>query len=401
MISEFFDNLRRFTAPEVKASATTGMVSLHMTGAPCWTPRNYTNLAREGYAANPIAYRCVRSIADAAASIPLVLYEGDRELREHPLLELLTRPNPLQAGQDLLGTAYGHLHIAGNAYLETVKAGDEVKELYVLRPDRMKVNPGRRGWPEGFEYSVEGRSHRFKVTEDGTNSPILHIKTFNPLDDHYGHSAIEAAAPAIDIYNQGGAWLKALLDNAARPLGALVYRGVDGAPNLTADQFDRLKSELETNYQGAKNAGRPLLLEGGLEWQSLSLSPSDMQFLDSRHAAAREIALAFGVPPMLLRIPGDNTYSNYREANVAFWRHTVVPLVKRTLESLSNWLGPNYASGGDIRLRLGMDLDGVEALTLEREDLWSREDSASFLTRNEKREAVGYGADEEEDATLA
>ncbi len=397
MIAEFLDRFRNnANVPEQKASATSGMISLHMTGAPRWTPRNYTSLAKEGYAANPIAFRCVRAIADAAASIPLVLYEGERELATHPLLELLKKPNPLQAGQDLLSTAYSHLHIAGNAYLEAVKAGDEVKELYVLRPDRMKVIPGPRGWPTGFEYSVDGRSHRFKVGSDGLNSPILHLKTFNPIDDHYGHSAIEAAAPAIDIYNQGGAWLKALLDNAARPSGALVYRGVDGAPNLTADQFDRLKSELETNYQGAKNAGRPLLLEGGLEWQSLSFSPSDLQFLDARNAAAREIALAFGVPPMLLGIPGDNTYSNYREANLAFWRATVLPLVRRTLEALTNWLGPDFGSEGSEGLRLGVDLDGVEALTVEREALWSRVDGASFLSRNEKREAVGYGAEEED-----
>jgi len=391
MISEFLQSLRRLGAPERKDSATAGLVSIHMTGQPSWTPRNYGALAKEGYAANPIAFRCVRAIADAAASIPIVLYEGDQELSEHPLLDLLTRPNPLQAGQDLLGTAFSHLQIAGNAYIEAVSAGDEVKELYVLRPDRMKVVPGARGWPEGFEYSVAGRTHRFAI--DGEVSPILHLKTFNPVDDHYGHSAIEAAAPAIDIYNQGGAWLKALLDNAARPSGALVYRGVTGAPNLTADQFDRLKAELQENYQGAKNAGRPLLLEGGLEWQSLSFSPSDLQFLDARNAAAREIALAFGVPPMLLGIPGDNTYSNYREATLAFWRASVIPLVNRTLESITHWLGPRFGEG----LRLGVDLDGVEALTVEREALWNRVQGASFLTRNEKREAVGYGADDGEE----
>ncbi|MBN4046369.1 phage portal protein [bacterium AH-315-P15] len=395
MIAEFFDGLRRLAAPEKKQSAAAGLVSLHLTGQPYWTPRNYGALAREGYAANPIAFRCVRALADAAASMPLVLYEGDRELTNHPLLDLLTRPNPLQAGQELLATAYSHLQIAGNSYLEVVSVGDDVKELYVLRPDRMKVVPGARGWPEAYEYSVSGRTHRFKV--EGETSPILHLKTFNPTDDHYGHSAIEAAAPAIDIYNQGGAWLKALLDNAARPSGALVYRGPVGAPNLTADQFDRLKAELEENYQGAKNAGRPLLLEGGLEWQSLSFSPSDLQFLDARNASAREIALAFGVPPMLLGIPGDNTYSNYREANLAFWRMSVLPLVNRTLESLSGWLGPRF--GGELGepLRLGVDLDGVEALTLEREALWARVEAASFLTRDEKREAVGYGASGEEE----
>ena len=79
---------------------------------------------------------------------------------------------------------------------------------------------------------------------------------------------------------------------------------------MTDDQFSRLKSELETSFQGARQAGRPLLLEGGLDWKPLSLTPKDMDFIEAKNVAAREIALAIGVPPMLLGIPGDNTYSN-------------------------------------------------------------------------------------------
>ena len=97
---------------------------------------------------------------------------------------------------------------------------------------------------------------------------------------------------------------------------------------LSDDQFERLKRELEENYQGARNAGRPLLLEGGLDWKAMSLSPKDMDFMEAKHAAAREIALAFGVPPQLLGIPGDNTYSNYQEANRVFFRATVLPFAQ-------------------------------------------------------------------------
>ena len=117
------------------------------------------------------------------------------------------------------------------------------------------------------------------------------------------------------MHNAASAWNKALLDNAARPSGALVYKGEHGA-NLSEEQFERLRDELAQNFSGAANAGRPLLLEGGLTWQAMSLTPKDMDFLAAKNGAAREIALAFGVPPMLLGIPGDNTYSNYREANL-------------------------------------------------------------------------------------
>lgn len=176
----------------------------------------------------------------------------------------------------------------------------------------MKVVPGSDGWPEAYEYSVGGKAVRFAQNPDGPVRPILHVRLFHPGNDHYGMSPIEAAASAIDIHNEAAKWNKALLDNAARPSGALVYAARDG--HLTGEQYERLKAELEGGFQGAKHAGRPLLLEGGLEWKPLSLSPKEMDFVEARNAAAREIALAMGVPPMLLGIPGDNTYSNYQEA---------------------------------------------------------------------------------------
>jgi HK97 family phage portal protein len=217
--------------------------------------------------------------------------------------------------------------------------------------------------------------------------PILHLKLFNPLNDHYGMSPAEAAAAAIDIHNASADWGKALLDNGARPSGALIYKGSDSAPNLTDLEFQRLKEELEAQYSGARNAGRPLLLEGGLEWRPLSLSPEEMDLSGVRYAAAREIALAFGVPPMLLGIPGDATYNNYREANLAFWRQTALPLVARTAQALTNWLRPRFGSN----LRLSFDADAVDALNAEREALWSRVGNADYLTTDEKRAAVGYG----------
>jgi HK97 family phage portal protein len=134
------------------------------------------------------------------------------------------------------------------------------------------------------------------------------------------------------------------------------------------------------------NAGRPMILEGGLDWLSIAHSPRDMEHLEVRHAAAREIALAFGVPPLMLGLPGDNTYANYAEANRAFYRASVLPLIERTAEAVSHWLSPAF---GDVRLV--PDLDRIEALSTERAALWARVGAAAFLTEDEKREAVGYG----------
>jgi HK97 family phage portal protein len=292
---------------QTKASLTGPLLTLQTLGQPVWAPRDYGTFAREGYAQNAILHRCVRMTAEACASIPLLLYERGQEIEEHPLLDLMRRPSPGMTGVDLLERWYGFLLVAGNAYMEAVALDGEVRELHALRPDRMKVVPGPDGWPEAWEYEVAGRSVRFAgEVADGVR-PILHLKLFHPGNDHYGLSPIEAAATAVDIHNEASRWNKALLDNSARPSGALVYAAANG--QMTGEQFERLKRELESTYQGAKHAGRPLLLEGGLDWKPLSLSPKDMDFVESKNAAAREIALALGVPPMLLGIPGDNTYA--------------------------------------------------------------------------------------------
>lgn len=372
-------------APEAKASRAASAVALYLTGRPVWTPRDYAALAREGFQRNAVAHRAVRLLSEAAASLPLGLTVAGKAVEAHPVLDLLARPNQREGGQRFLEGVYGHLLVAGNAYVEAVTVEGGLRELHALRPDRMRVVPGSDGWAAAYDYTVGARTVRFRQDGEGT-PPILHLTLFHPTDDHYGFPPLEAAAAALDLHNATAAWNKSLIDNAARPSGALIFAG-DAASTMSDNQYERLRNELAENYQGAANTGRPLLLEGGLEWKPLSLTPKDMDFMECRAAAAREIALAFGVPPLLLGLPGDNTHANYAEANRAFYRQTVIPLARRTAQALAHWLGPAF--GAD--LALDPDLDAIEALALERESLWRRVGAADFLDEDEKREAVGYG----------
>ncbi len=373
---------RRDAATEAKASAVGAMTALHGLGQPAWTPGDCAALTRAGYAGNVVGFRCVRMIAEASAALPLRLVEGGAVLETHPLADLLERPNPGQGGASLLEAVYGYLQLAGDAYLEA--AGPAAPdELHALRPDRMRAVPGRDGWPEAYEYRVGARVHRFDMT--GEAPPLLHLRSFHPLDDHYGMAPLTAAAASIDVHNAASRWTKALLDNAARPSGAVVYSGIDGRGTLTEEQYRRLVDELESNHQGARNAGRPMLLEGGLDWKPMGYSPSEMEFLETKNAAAREIALAFGVPPMLLGLPGDNTYANYQEANRAFYRQTVLPLALRVTAAISGWLGWRW--GGAVRVE--PDLDRCPALAEERDAQWARVAKADFLNDDEKRRMLG------------
>lgn len=371
-------------APEKKASRARALIALSRPSAPVWTPRDYASLARAGFEKNVIAYRCIRLVAEAAAAVPVKVIDGGAVASEHPLLALLSHPNPEQSGAELFENLYGFLETAGNAYIEAVTLDGRVRELYALRPDRMKVRLGASGWAESYDYTVGGRTIAFRASGDGP-SPILHLKLFHPTNDHYGFSPLEAAATSVDLHNAALSWNKALLDNAARPSGALVYKGPEGAESLTEEQFERLKAELADVYAGAKNAGRPLVLDGGLDWRAMSLTPAEMDFIEAKNGAAREIALAFGVPPMLLGIPGDNTYANYREANLAFYKQTVLPLAKKTAAALTGWLGASFGGA-----RIECDLAGVEALAAERDAEWARIASADFLSDDEKRHALGF-----------
>jgi len=369
---------------ETKASAAAAVVAVHGTGRAAWSPRDTGSLTRTGFVGNPVGFRCVKMIAEAAAAVPVTVQDAARRYEVHPLAGLLERPNQGQGRAALFEALFGQLLLTGDGYLEA--AGETVEglpaELHVLRSDRMSVVPGADGWPVAYEYKVGARKHRFDMT---AGTPVLHIRNFHPQDDHYGMSPMQAAAVAVDVHNAAATWTKALLDNAARPSGAIVYKGADGAGQLGADQYGRLRDELESNYVGARNAGRPMLLEGGLDWKPMGFSPSDMEFHKTKESAGREIALAFGVPPMLMGFPGDNTYSNYQEANRAFYRLTVLPLVAKTLAAINGWLPERF--GPDLKLQ--MDLDNIPALAAEREALWRRVSDADFLTQAEKRALLG------------
>jgi HK97 family phage portal protein len=381
----------------ISSKSSAQMMSAYMQtpGMPVWMPREYSKFADEAYGKNVIAHRCISMIAQGVASATWLLYRTHKasgakvEVMQHPLLDLLHLPNPSCAGVEFLESLVAYKMISGNSYVQAIALpGEMPRELHLLRPDRIQVIAGKHGIPSGYRYTMGETVREFAVNRLTGQCAILQLKNFHPLNDWYGLSAIDAAAYSIDQHNQAGMWNQALLQNGARPSGALVVKGEGGASsNLSDDQYNRLKNQLDVGYSGSINAGRPLLLEGGLEWKEMSLSPKDMDFIEGKNSAARDIALAFGVPPQLLGIPGDNTYNNMREARLALWEETILPLLNYVTDALNRWLVPMFGSD----LTLGYDADAISALSLRRETVWTRLENAKFMTVNEKRAAVGMG----------
>lgn len=362
-------------------------------GKPVWSPRDYRQFADEAFTKNVVAYRAISTIAQAAASVPWQLTYNDgaeqTSVKDHPVLRLLHCPNPTCTGASFMENLTAYRMISGNAYILRVNNSEgATQELYLLRPDRVRVIAGKDFLPEGYEYKIsEERAQRFPVDRITGQSNILHLKQFNPLNDWYGMSPVEAAAYSIDQHNQAAIWNQALLQNGAKPSGALTVKVADDGSGgtLTDEQFQRIRSQMDEHYSGTTNAGRPLLLEGGLDWKEMSLSPKDMDFIDSKHSSARDIALAFGVPPQLLGIPGDNTYSNLAEARLGLWEQTVLPLLDNITNALNSWLVPSF----NPQLKLHYDVNAISALAPRREKIWARVKDADFMSDDEKRAAVG------------
>jgi HK97 family phage portal protein len=358
-------------------------------GASGWSgtggwPHSYEAQLRDAVLANPVAQRALRLVSEAAGSAALTAQAERSEDRADAVALVQRRA----AGQGLIEALAAHILLHGNGYVQIGHGPDgRPASLYALRPDRVTIEPDAQGWPRAYRYRAGENCAVYDSEDAAGRTAIIHLKALNPVDDHYGLGCLGAAAGAVSIHNAATRWNKALLDNAARPSGALVYDGGEGAV-LSSDQFDRLKAELEAAFQGPGNAGRPMLLEGGLSWQSMSLSPHDMDFVALKAAAARDIALAFGVPPVLIGLPGDGTYSNYREANKALWRQTVLPLADKILGGLAQGLR-GFMPG----LSMTVDMNALPALVEDRAMLWDRVAAADFLSDAEKRAMLGIGVE--------
>ncbi|HVL79147.1 MAG TPA: phage portal protein, partial [Sphingomicrobium sp.] len=341
--------------------------------------RGYDAQFNEVYRRNPVGQRSVRLVAGMLGALPVYQAEGDgRALR---LIE----------DGGLLETIAANLLLHGNSFVQLLAGGDDApEELVALRPERVSVVADERGWPVAYLYGAAGRSVRIARVDGLDRRQIAHVRSLHPRDDHYGMGCLEAAVAGASVHNRASRWNKALLDNAARPSGALVYEPRDGS-TLSAEQFRKLKDELASEFAGSGNAGRPLLLEGGLKWQALSLTPADMDFVAVKEGAARDIALAFGVPPVLVGLPGDATYANAREAGRALYRQTILPMAGKILGGLgamlSDWLGP---------VRLAVDTDQLSELAEDRAKLWEQVGAAEFLSDAEKRDMLGFKPDEED-----
>jgi HK97 family phage portal protein len=363
------------------------------------SPRNYENFSKEAYQKCVVAFRCIKLISLNATKIPIILYkktsDGNEEVLSHEILDLLSKPNPLNGYETLIENVFGYFNISGNSFLRAVRPGPNrpPRELVTLRPDRIKINPGAGMIPSQYIHKIGLNDEEIYPVDLMGRSDVMHMRSFNPLDDYYGMSPVEAASLSIDQQNASNRWNLSLLKNESRPSGVIKITQDDkNSGRLSPEQRESLQKKLEDRWSGTSNAGRPVILQGGMEWQQTGLSPRDMDFYNSNKVSKSDVAIAFGVPGQMVGVEGSQTFANYEQAVMSFYDDTVIPQFRIFVGYLNRWLVPMF---GDQSIFLGYDEDKIGAYEPRRAAKRQALIQCNYLTTNEKREAEGYGFYEE------
>jgi len=385
----FFDFLKKKEKPLKKMFSA---ISSAGTSGVKWSDKDYMNFAKEAYIKNVIAYRCIYEIAKAGAQVEWGIRKKNRsgkaeKVKDTPYDQLIARPNKEDSFGFLQSRAISFYQISGNAYYRKItrKTGNEPGiplSMHVMRPDKMGVMHDTEGNVTGYEYRANPlKPQPFKMNRITGECDILQVKSFHPIDDFYGLSPIEPGSYVIDTNNEATKWNMRLLQNEAR-IGLLyLFKGI-----LSEEDYDQVEQNIK-QFSGSDNAGKSLILqsEEGVEVKPYMWNPKEIDFIEGWRQTARSTCFAFGVPAVLIGIPGDSSYSNYKEARESLWEETNLHILNLMKGEINNWLFKTDTQG----FYIDYNTDKVPALSGKRTMLWKRAEESNFLTVDEKREMVG------------
>src|SRR6266487_3329300 len=354
-------------------------------GTPAMMPRNMRAYIQEGYRGNDTVFVVVQAIARAGAGIKWKHYTDKakkKEIANSDLLTLWDMPAPKTSGSQFREAMLAYYCLTGNSYILGINARQSpagtFDELYNLRPDLTKIKADENG-PMYYEFGNFSPPRRY------ADPFVMHNKLFAGNDDIYGLSPVEVAAMLVDIQKAGQKWNLGLLSNMARPGGAWVTDAL-----LGDTEYKGLKEEIRKKFAGPRNAGETAILHGGVKWQSMSMSPYELDWLESDTKGDRDIAGIFFNFPLFLLGLADSTYTNQEEARYALYTEIDFPILDTFQDSTNMWLTPRY--GG----YLGYDQEDVEAIQKrlqeakgQASDRATAEFAASTATFLEAREIQG------------
>ena len=357
-----------------------------------WSAREFVAFATEGYRDNPTVRACIMAKQKAAIECPIILVnEKGEAVENHPILALLNKPNLMQSWEKFLTQMIGSHDIAGEGDVLKIGIGQSV-ELWPLRPDWLEITTFSMGLPVSYSYTPSD-TYEESTVKQYQFSELMIWAEYNPLFRWRGLSPLYSAAYSIDTLNEYAKSNKAMLENGMTPSGVL---WTDSEVSDTS--FNRLQEQFNGKYAGAKNSGKPMILDGGLKWQGMSFSPRDMEFVSGKRLSQLDVCQVLRVPPQIVGIEGSQTFANYEQARAAFYEDEVIPMVNGLLSELLNFLRKDFKLPPTYKLIV--DADGITALEPRRAERNKVIDGLTSLKVDEKRAAMGYQSTEGGDVIL-
>lgn len=346
-----------------------------------WKTKEYLQLFGEADYSSPWIYACARAVALAIASVNLKFYRDTKKGREelpgeHPLTKLFWNLNSRTTRFSFWELSIVNLELSGNCFwgMEDLDKNKQPDEMWVLRPDKMKIVPDEKGALKGYFYEISS-TQKVSYTPD----EMLHIKYPNPLNDFWGLSPLSAARQGVLADYYAAKFNQNFFKQGARPSGVLTTEDTLDDPS-----FQRLRAEFDQAYTGADRAHRPILLEKGLKWESANIPQRDMEFIEQRKLSREEILAVYKVPPIEVGILEHANFANAEVQDRIFWTKNIIPKLLMLEETLNTFLVPRFEKNVFGKF----DLSRVPALQ-ENEDLKSniamKLVQAGVWTQNEAR----------------
>jgi len=389
-----------------------------------WNSENDDTYIQQGYQKNATIYSLINIIAKAATTIPFQIYEIENKndykrykaltsgtfdanilhkseiLRKRALSEiedtelhmLLDRPNPAQSYNSFITELIAFGKLTGNRYIYGIgpESGDNVgkyKELYVMPSQLMEIISG------GIMQPVVKYKIQYNGNHDIPAEQICHIKDFNPYYDGtgthlYGQSPLRAGLRSLTTNNEATqTGVKYLQNQTAR--GVLMSEEGD----INEVQAQQLKDKFRQSHQGSNNAGDIIITPKKLSWVNFGLNASDVSLIEQYNASIKDLCNIYNVPVQLLNNTDSTTYNNMKEAKKALYQNVVIPELCKIRDELNRWLTPKYGE----KLCIDFDFSVIPELQEETDKVVSQMTQAWWLTPNEKRMAMNYGKDVEND----
>ena len=345
------------------------LVPSYQDNIPQWSTWNTKKAIEEGYKSSAWVYKCIERLMKAAASVPWKAHvlKGDEwvVVDRHPLNDLMQRPNPFMGSQKLMEWVTAHLYLSGNSMLSKVVVGGTVRELWpIWELDKIQVVPSQLDFIDHYDFRRDGGAIRLEPAD------VVHLMFPDPGNPFWGMGPLQAIGRVVDSDTEAVRWNKVMLQSRGRPDGVFTIPA-----QQTRVQLDEARAIIREQYTGPENRGVPFVFGTGMTYHQLSLTPAEMDWIESRKLTREEICAVFGVPLPMVGVYADATLANIDTARRIFWADTVIPFLDDVKESLNMALTPHFGDPREIQLRY--DTSNIEAM---REDLTDKINQLKTLT---------------------